>query len=336
MNLPDEMLIVAASGYGGPDVLKTMRVPVPKPTAGEILVRVAAAGINRPDILQRQGDYPPPPGVTPVLGLEIAGVVATVGPDVSIWSVGDKVCGLVIGGAYAEYCLADARLCLPVPKGFSTTMAAALPETYFTVWTNVFDRGRLADGDRFLVHGGASGIGTTAIQLARAFGAQVFATAGSEAKCRACRELGAEKAYNYREGDFVQWVKSVTNGEGVDLILDMFGGSYFQRNIDALAEDGRLVQIAFRTGVESEKRIVPVDFMPAIRKRITISGSTLRPQSPERKAAIAAALHKNVWPLLEEGKIRPVIDSTYPLERACDAHARMEGGQHIGKIVLTV
>lgn len=336
MNLPREMTIMAAPAAGGPpEALKPAQAPLPAFGDGDVLIRVAAAGVNRPDILQRQGDYPPPPGVTPVLGLEVAGVVAAVGRDVHTMKTGDEICALVIGGGYAEYCTADARFCLPVPKGLSMTMAAALPETFFTVWTNVFERGRLVAGDRFLVHGGASGIGTTAIQLARAFGARVFATAGSASKCRACEQLGAEKAINYREQDFVRVVKDAT-GDGVDLILDMFGGDYFQRNVEALAADGRLVQIAFRTGAEAERRKVPVDFMPAIFKRLTITGSTLRPQSPARKAAIAAALRERIWPLLENGTIRPIIDSTFPIAHACDAHARMERGEHIGKIVLTV
>ncbi|MEO5694973.1 MAG: NAD(P)H-quinone oxidoreductase [Usitatibacter sp.] len=335
MDLPELMTVVVATGPGGPDVLELRQVPVPVPKPGEILVKVGAAGVNRPDILQRQGDYPPPPGVTPVLGLEIAGVVAAVGSGVTTWHKGDAVCGLVAGGGYAEYCSADPRSCLPVPAGFSMAMAAALPETFFTVWTNVFDRGRLSEGDRFLVHGGASGIGTTAIQLASAFGARVFATAGSAAKCRVCETLGAEKAFNYREEDFVEAVRAAT-GDGVDLILDIFGGEYFQRNVDALAEDGRLLQIAFRTGAEAERLKVAVDFMPAIRKRLSIMGSTLRAQSGIRKAAIAAALQARVWPLLESGRVKPVIDSTFPLFQARDAHARMERNEHIGKIVLTV
>lgn len=336
MGLPSQMTIVMAAAAGGPEVLHTARAAVPRPGHGEVLVRVAAAGVNFPDLLQRGGDYPPPPGVTPVLGLEISGEVAAVGEGVDAPGVGDQICALVIGGGYAEYCVANASFCLPIPKGLPIEKAAALPETFFTVWTNVFDRGRLAAGDRFLVHGGSSGIGTTAIQLARAFGARVFATAGSDAKCRACVNLGAEKAFDYRKEDFVEGVKQSTDGEGVDLILDMVGGDYFQRNVDALAEDGRLVQIAFRTGAEAERRKVPVDFMPAIRKRLTITGSTLRPQSAERKAAIAAALRERVWPLLEAGRIGPVIDSMFPLDRARDAHARMESGDHVGKIVLTI
>jgi NADPH:quinone reductase len=336
MSLSKQMTVIVTSAPGGPEVLEPRQAAIPAPAPGEILVKVSAAGVNRPDLLQRQGDYPPPPGVTPVLGLEIAGTVVALGAGVTAWKTGDEVCALVIGGGYAEFCCADARFCLPVPKGFSMTMAASLPETFFTVWTNVFERGRLASGDRFLVHGGSSGIGTTAIQLARAFGARVFATAGSDAKCRACEALGAEKAVNYRNDDFVAAVHEATGGAGVDLILDMVGGDYFQRNVEALAEDGRLVQICFRTGAEAERRKVPVDFMPAIRKRLTITGSTLRPQSPARKAAIAAALHAQVWPLLEAGTIRPVIDSTFPLAKACDAHARMEKNEHIGKIVLVV
>ena len=336
MNLPSVMRAVVASSAGGPDVLEMQHIPMPRPSSGEILVRVAAAGVNRPDVLQRSGDYPPPPGVSAVLGLEIAGTVVELGPDVDNWRVGDQVCGLVTGGGYAEYCVANARFCLPVPRVFSMAMAGGVPETFFTVWTNVFDRGRLTRGDRFLVHGGASGIGTTAIQLGVAFGARVFTTAGSKEKCQACIGLGAEAAFNYKGGDFVDWVKDVTRGDGVDIILDMVGGSYFQRNVEALAEEGRLSQICFRLGEEAAGMIVPIDFMPAIRKRITITGSTLRPQSPDQKAAIAASLFKHVWPLMEEGKVKPVIDSIYPLERACDAHSRMEAGQNIGKIVLMV
>jgi putative PIG3 family NAD(P)H quinone oxidoreductase len=336
IELPHEMTAIVPTAPGGPEVLKPMRVAVPHPKRGEVLIEVAAAGVNFPDLLQRQGDYPPPVGVTPVLGLEVAGVVAVLGPEVTGWKVGDEVCALVIGGGYAEYCCADSRFCLPVPRGYSMEMAGALPETFFTVWTNVFDRGRLKPSDRFLVHGGSSGIGTTAIQLARAFGARVFATAGTATKCSACEALGAEKAFNYREQDFVQMVKNATDGEGVDLILDMVGGDYFQRNVDALAEDGRLVQIAFRTGAEAERRKVPIDFMPAIRKRLTISGSTLRPQSADRKATIATALRGHVWPLLENRTVKPVIDSVFPAAQACDAHARMESGRHIGKIVLTM
>lgn len=335
-NLPVKMTVVVAARGGGPEVLGIGKVACPRPGTGEILVRVAAAGVNFPDLLQRQGTYPPPAGVTPVLGLEIAGTVAAVGAGASGWKLGDEVCGLVIGGGYAEYCVADPGLFLPLPRGYSMVNAAALPETFFTVWTNLFERGRLAAGDRVLVHGGASGIGTTAIQLARAFGARVFTTAGSSEKCRACEALGAERAFNYREQDFVAEVKQATGGEGVDLILDMVGGDYFQRNVEALAEDGRLVQIAFRTGAEAERRRVAVDFMPAIRKRLTITGSTLRPQSRERKVAIASALRERVWPLLENGSVRPVIDSTFPIYLACDAHARMEAGLHIGKIVLTL
>ena len=331
-----DQMIVAASNPGGPDVLKPIRGPIPVPGCGQVLIKNSAAGVNRPDLLQRQGTYPPPSGITPILGLEVAGTVVSVGPNVSNWSEGDLVCALVIGGGYAEYCLAEASLCLPIPEGFTMVMAAALPETFFTVWTNVFDRAQLTAGDHFLVHGGASGIGTTAIQLGVAFGATVYATAGTGEKCQKCRELGAVKAYNYTSEDFVQNIKKDTNGIGVDLILDMFGGNYFARNVEALASDGRLVQIAFRTGAEAERRIVLVDFMPAILKRLTITGSTLKPQSTDRKAAIAAALRKKVWPMLTRGTIKPVIDSVFPLAKANEAHARMEAGKNIGKIILAL
>ncbi len=326
----EEMTVIEITKPGEAAVLQPRKRAIPAPGPGEVLIRVAAAGVNRPDVLQRKGAYPPPPGASDLPGLEVAGIVTACGQGVSRPRPGDRVCALTAGGGYAQYCLADARHCLPVPAPLSMSEAAALPETFFTVWTNVFDRGRLQRGENFLVHGGSSGIGTTAIQLAHAFGARVFTTAGSEEKCDACRRLGADVAINYRERDFVEIVRRET-GEGVDLILDMVGGDYIPRNMKALAPDGRLVNIAFLNGAE-----VTVNFAVMMVKRLTLTGSTLRPQSREAKAAIAEALRRNVWPLLEEGRIRPVMDSTYPLTQAADAHKRMEGGHHIGKIVLIV
>ncbi len=316
---------------GGPEVLVPGTRPVPEPSAGEVLIRVAAAGVNRPDVLQRQGNYPPPPGASDIPGLEIAGTVVALGPEVSELALGDRVTALVTGGGYAEYCAAPVPQCLPIPKGLSAVEAAGMPETFFTVWTNVFDRGRLQAGEAFLVHGGSSGIGTTAIQLAKAFGARVFATAGSAEKCRACEALGAERAVNYREEDFVEAVKAATEGAGVDVILDMVGGDYIQRNISALAPDGRLCSIAFLGGSKAE-----VDFLPMMLKRITISGSTLRARSVEFKGAIARNLKAKVWPLVEAGRVKPVVHATFPLAEAAGAHALMESSHHIGKIVLTL
>ena len=304
---------------------------VPQPAAGEILIRVRAAGVNRPDVQQRLGAYAPPPGASDLPGLEAAGEVAAVGPGGSVWSVGDPVCALLPGGGYAEYALTHQDHALPVPRGMGMVKAAALCETFFTVWSNVFGRGRLAAGESFLVHGGSSGIGTTAIQLARVRGARVFATAGSEEKCRACRALGAELAINYREADFVAAVREATDGRGVDVILDMVGGDYLPRDVRALAVDGRLVMIAHPGGPKVE-----LNFAQVMVKRLTITGSTLRPQSVEAKARIAADLRREVWPLLDAGRIAPVIDRTYPLDAAAEAHARMESSAHVGKIVLEV
>jgi putative PIG3 family NAD(P)H quinone oxidoreductase len=292
---------------------------------------VRAAGVNRPDAAQRAGSYPPPPGASDLLGLEAAGEVAAVGPGGSRWRVGEPVCALLPGGGYAEYALTHQDHALPLPEGFGMIEAAALPETFFTVWSNVFVRGRLGAGECFLVHGGSSGIGTTAIQLARARGARVFATAGSEAKVEACRALGAELAINYREDDFVAAVKAATGGRGVDVILDMVGGDYLARDLRALALEGRLVMIAHQKGGKAE-----LNFAAAMVKRVTITGSTLRPQSVEAKARIAADLRREVWPLFAAGRIAPVIDRTFPLEAAAEAHARLESGAHIGKIVLEV
>jgi NADPH:quinone reductase len=327
--IPAQMHHIAMAAPGGPEVLVLATGPVPRPAAGEVLIRVAAAGINRPDILQRTGNYPPPPGASPVLGLEVSGTVAALGAEVTGWHEGDAVCALVAGGGYAEYCVAPAPQCLPVPKGVALVDAAGLPETFFTVWTNVFDRGRLATGESFLVHGGSSGIGTTAIQLARAFGARVFATAGSPEKCAVCRDLGAERAIDYRQEDFVAVLKEATQGRGVDVILDMAGGPYVEKNLRSLALEGRLVQIAFLQGSK-----VTLDLAHLMVRRQTITGSTLRPRPVADKAAIARNLRDKIWPLIEAGKVRPVIDRTFPLAEAAAAHRLMESSTHIGKILL--
>ena len=329
-DLPKLMRSIAIREPGGPEVLEMAQIETPAPSHGEILIRVAAAGVNRPDTIQRMGLYPPPPGAPATPGLEVAGEVVETGAGVTRWQVGDKVCALVGGGGYAEYCLAHESHALPVPKGFSMVEAAALPETFFTVWTNVFERGALKPGETFLVHGGTSGIGTTAIQLASIFGSTVIATAGSAEKCRACEKLGAH-AVNYREQDFVEEVKRLTDDRGADVILDMVGGDYIQRNIQAAAADGRIVSIAFLNGSTAE-----VNFMPVMLKRLTLTGSTLRPRSIEEKAALAAALESKVWPLLDAGRVKPLIDKVFPLGQAADAHALMEKSSHIGKIVLTL
>jgi NADPH:quinone reductase len=323
------MRVIEIAQFGGPDVLRVGERPTPAPGRGEVLIKVAAAGVNRPDIIQRYGKYPPPPGASDILGLEVAGHVAARGEGVVQWLEGDAVCALVSGGGYADYCLAPQAQCIRPPASLSLVEAAAVPETFFTVWTNVFDRGRLQRGERMLVHGGSSGIGTTAIQLGRAFGAHVFATAGSEHKCDACRGLGAELAVNYRTTDWVRAVRDATSGAGVELVLDMVGGDYMARNLEVLAVEGRLVQIAF---LKSSK--VELDLMQVMRRRLTITGSTLRPRTPEEKGAIARQLAEHVWPLLEDGSVKPVIYAEFPLERAADAHRMMEEGQHIGKIVL--
>ncbi len=328
--LPKDMTVIEIPEPGGPEALKPGRRPLPFPGAEEVLVRVAAAGVNRPDVMQRKGMYPPPPGAPDTPGLEIAGEVVAVGEGVSSPGVGDSVCALVAGGGYAEYCLAPAALCLPWPEGMDAISAAALPETFFTVWTNVFDRGGLKSGERFLVHGGSSGIGTTAIQLANAFGATVYATAGTTEKCEACKKLGADAAINYREEDFVERIEALTEGKGVNLILDMVAGDYLPRNLKCLAVEGRLVQIALQNGPKVEMNLLPV-----MLKRLTITGSTLRPRSVAQKAEIAASLKAKVWPLLAGGKVKPVIHATFPLEKAAEAHALMESSKHIGKILLT-
>jgi NADPH2:quinone reductase len=324
------MKAVEISAPGPPDVLKLVERPDPVPGPGEVLIRVAGAGVNRPDIMQRRGMYPPPPGVSDLPGLEVAGTVEALGEDVMELRVGDRVCALVSGGGYATLCTAPARQCLPVPSSMRIVTAAAIPETFFTVWTNVFDRGRLRAGEIALFHGGSSGIGTTAIQLAVARGARVLVTAGTDEKCRACERLGAERAINYRTEDFVDVVTTVTLGRGVDMILDIVGGDYVPRDLLALAVEGRLVVIGFMGGDTAT-----IDFKRILGRRLTITGSTLRPRSVEEKGKIAAALRAEVWPLLEAGKIRPQIYRTFPLEEAAAAHRLMESSEHIGKIVLT-
>jgi putative PIG3 family NAD(P)H quinone oxidoreductase len=325
------MEAVTMAAPGKPEVLVPGQKPVPVPQAGEVLIEVAAAGVNRPDILQRYGKYPPPPGAPDTLGLEVAGIVVAVSADVTWPKIGDKVCALVAGGGYAQYCTAPAVQCLPIPHSFSMVEAAAVPETFFTVWTNVFERGRLQSGETFLCHGGASGIGTTAVQLAKAFGAKVLATCGTAEKCAAVTKLGADRAINYRDEDYVAVAKEFTGGNGVDLILDMVGGDYIARNIDAAAVEGRIVQIAFLKSAKAE-----LSFDAIMRKRLTYTGSTLRPRSVAQKGAIADALRAKVWPLLDAGKVRPLIHATFPMARAAQAHATMEADTHIGKLVLTL
>ena len=331
MTIPAEMRVIEIKNPGGPEVLVPARRPVPQPGKGEVLIRVAAAGVNRPDVLQRRGDYAPPPGASDLPGLEVAGEIVAIGPETRRWKVGDKVTALVAGGGYAEYSVAPAPQCLPIPGRLSMVEAAALPETFFTVWTNVFDRGRLKPGESFLVHGGSSGIGTTAIQLASRFGSRVFTTAGSDDKCSKCKELGASVAINYRTEDFVQVIERETAGKCIDVILDMVGGDYVTRNLKCLAVDGRLVQIAFLKGAKAE-----INFAGVMIKRQTISGSTLRPRSVAEKGAIAEALEAKVWPLVAAGDVRPQIHATFPLEQAAEAHRLMESSAHVGKIMLTL
>lgn len=315
---------------GGPHVLRLVSRPQPRPAAGEVLIQVEAAGVNRPDALQRQGGYPPPPGASDIPGLEVAGTVVEVGSEVAIPRLGDRVTALVAGGGYAEYCLAPAGSCLPFPDGYDAIRAAALPETFFTAWSNVFDRGALRPGETFLVHGGTSGIGTAAIQLAKARGATVYATAGSDDKCAVCRRLGADIAINYRETDFVEVLKEATDRRGVDVILDMVGGDYIERNYEVAAIEGRIVQIAFLRGPKTT-----VNFNKLMLKRLTHTGATLRVREPAFKASLARALYTEVWPLLSAGTIAPVIDSVFPLAAAAEAHARLEA-DHVGKIMLKV
>ena len=328
--IPSTMRAIEISSPGGPAVLRLAERPVPDLRDGEVLVRVVAAGVNRPDIMQRMGKYPPPPGVTDIPGLEISGeIVASRGT--SRFNDGDTICALVAGGAYAEYCAVPVEQCLPIPRGVSASHAAAIPETYFTVWTNLFDRGRLREGETVLVHGGTSGIGTTAIQLARAFGATVLATAGSDDKCQACRSIGAHTAINYNAADFAAEARSATDGRGVDVILDIVGGDYLQRNLDCLRMEGRLVQIGLIGGSRAS-----LDLRGVLQKRLTITGSTLRPRSSADKGVIARQLEQHVWPLLASGTVRPIVHAEFPLDRAADAHAELESGRVIGKIVLRV
>jgi NADPH:quinone reductase len=328
--IPEQMTAIEITAPGGPEVLRPVQRAVPRPSDGEVLIRVEAAGVNRPDVLQRRGQYPPPPGASDIPGLEVAGTVVEVGRAVARWAVADRVCALVAGGGYAEYCVAPGPQCLPIPENVDVVPAAAIPETFFTVWTNLFQRGALRPGERVLIHGGTSGIGTTAIQLAHVLGSTVFATAGSEEKCDACRRLGASVAINYRETDFVDVIRRETNGSGVDVILDIMGGDYFNRNLDCLAPDGRLVQIGLLGGATTT-----LDLGRVMRRRLTITGSTLRVRTVEAKGALARDVELNVWPLLSAGRIAPVIDRTFPLTAASAAHQRMEAGEHIGKLVLT-
>jgi NADPH:quinone reductase len=325
------MIAIAIREPGGPDVLEPVERPVPAIGPDDLLIEVAAAGVNRPDVMQRQGGYSPPPGVSDIPGLEVAGTVAAVGSEVDRWRVGDQVCALVAGGGYAEFCAAPAPQCLPVPAGLTLTEAATLPEVMFTVWTNVFERGRLASGESILIHGGSSGIGTAAIQLARARGARVFATAGTGQKCAACEQLGAERCINYRERDFVAAVREATGGRGVDVVLDMVGGEYLQRDIDLLALDGRLVQIAQLGGYRATINTIPI-----LQRRLTITGSTLRPRTVEEKGRIARAVEAQVWPLLESRAVRTIVHASFPLAQAAEAHRLLESSTHIGKLVLLV
>jgi NADPH2:quinone reductase len=337
--IPTQMRAIEISRPGGPEVLRLGQRPVPSPAVGEVLIEVATAGVNRPDVLQRKGGYPPPPGASDIPGLEIAGTVVALGsgrtsepaPKIGDWKIGDNVCALVTGGGYAEYVAAPAVQCLPVPRGLTLEQAASLPETFFTVWVNVFQRGALKNDETLLVQGGSSGIGVTAIQMARAFGHRVFVTAGSAEKCAACEKLGAARAINYRSDDFVAIIKQLTAGRGVDVILDMVGGDYVARELASLADDGRLCLIAFLGGTKAT-----LDMTDILRRRLTITGSTLRPRPVEVKAAIARALREKVWPLIEAGKIRPVIYRTFELDDAAAAHTLMESGEHIGKILLNV
>jgi putative PIG3 family NAD(P)H quinone oxidoreductase len=325
------MTVVEIAAPGGPEQLKPARRPVPQPGEGEVLVRVAAAGVNRPDVMQRQGRYPPPPGASDLPGLEIAGEIVALGPKVTGISVGEAVTALLPGGGYAAYAVAAAPLCLPIPQGISMVEAAAIPETFFTVWTNLFDRGRCKPGETVLIHGGTSGIGTTAIQLAAAWGARVFATAGSDDKARACERLGAVRGINYRTEDFVEVMRAQTGGKGVNVILDMVAGSYVPRNLDIAALEGRVVVISLLGGSRAE-----INMGLILTKRLTLTGSTLRARTVAQKAEVADAVHKNIWPLLSAGRVRPVVHATFPLAEAAEAHRLMETSNHIGKIVLTI
>ncbi len=331
MSVPREMMAIEIAAPGGPEQLRMARRPMPQPGEGEVLVRVAAAGVNRPDVMQRQGRYPPPAGASDIPGLEVAGEVIALGANVSGVALGDRVTALLPGGGYADHAVAAAALCLPIPNGLSMVEAAALPETFFTVWTNLFERGGLKAGESVLIHGGTSGIGTTAIQLAAAWGARVFATAGTREKARACERLGAARGIDYRAEDFVEVIRQETAGKGVDLILDMVGASYLARNMDAAALEGRLVVISLIGGARAE-----INLGTLMSKRLTVTGSTLRVRTVAQKTAVADGLRRHVWPLLAAGRVRPVIHATFPLAQASDAHRLMETSQHIGKIVLTV
>lgn len=330
-SIPSTMTYIRLKEYGPAENLVPAEGPVPTPAPGQVLIKVAAAGVNRPDVLQRQGNYPPPNGASDVLGLEVAGTVVKVSDGVDRFGIGDQVCALVVSDGYSQYVVAPEAQVLPVPVGLSLQQAAAVPETYFTVWSNIFDRGRLKEGETILIHGGSSGIGTTAIQLAKAFGATVIVTAGTDDKCAACKELGADHAINYQSDIFEDKVLKYTEGRGADVILDMIGGAYVARDLKALANDGRLVQIAFLDSAD-----ISANFLQLMTRRLTWTGSTLRPRSVEDKGRIARALEDNVWPLLSKGTVRPIIHETYPLERAADAHKLMESSSHIGKIMLEV
>jgi NADPH2:quinone reductase len=331
MSLPTEMRYIAHEA-GGPELMHIATGPVPVSKPGELLIRVQAAGINRPDVAQRQGTYPPPPSASPVLGLEVAGEVVALGDGVEGWSVGDKVCALANGGGYAEYCTAPATQCLPWPTGYDAIRAAALPENFFTVWANLFGHGRLQPGERALVHGGTSGIGVTAIQLAHEFGSRIYATAGTQEKCDACVKFGADAAINYKEADFAASIKELTGGKGVDVVLDMVGGSYAAQNLRCLGMDGRLVIIAFLGGSKADG----LDLAPIMVRRLTVTGSTMRPRTAAQKGEIADALRTKVWPVLDQGHCGPVIHAVFPLEKAAEAHILMESSTHIGKIMLSV
>jgi NADPH:quinone reductase len=322
------MIAIEITTFGGPEVLQPVERPTPSPASGEVLVRVEAAGVNRPDLSQRLGKYPPPPGASDIPGLEIAGTIVSTAPDVSRWQQGDRICALVAGGGYAEYCVVPEPQCLPLPHGFQAVEAAAIPETYFTVWTNLFQRAGLADGELALVHGGTSGIGTTAIQLGRAFGARMFATAGSDEKCAACERLGAT-AINYKTTDFVRAIQDLTQQRGVDVILDIVGGSYLQRNLECLAMNGRLAQVGLQGGARTE-----IALSVLMQRRLTLTGSTLRPRTPAEKGVIARELEAKVWPLLAGRQVGPIVDRTFRLEDAADAHRALESGEVIGKVVL--
>jgi putative PIG3 family NAD(P)H quinone oxidoreductase len=331
MSIPIKMTAIEIAEPGGPEVLRAVQRAVPRPADGEVLIRVDAAGVNRPDVLQRRGHYPPPPGASDIPGLEVAGTIVDIGAASSRWQVNDRVCALVAGGGYAEYCVAPGAQCLPIPENLDVVSAAAIPETFFTVWTNLFQRGGLRAGERVLIHGGTSGIGTTAIQLSHVLGAVVYATAGSDDKCAACQRLGAAVAINYHDSDFVDAIRRETNGAGVDVILDIIGGDYFNRNIECLAINGRLVQIGLLGGSTTT-----IDLGRVMRRRLTITGSTLRIRTVEEKGALARELEMHVWPLLAAKRVAPVIDRTFLLTDASTAHQRMEQGEHIGKLVLTV